>query len=140
MLNTKINDLENKIKTLDDIKGFKSSITAHNKIQKELEQLKLEVENLEKFVNTDTSDKPIEQITDEQYVEYLNEIISLNEVFDKLEVNEQIQVYQNMTMKIKLCDSYLKSRKMEIVYVDANKANNVNKENNVDKVDKVDKK
>lgn len=126
MLSNEINELENKIKALADISGFKKSITEHNKIQKELEKCKTRVEQLEKFVDTiSTNDESlisvndqIEQITDEIYQQYLSEIKMLNEIFDRLEIDEQVQVYQNIMNKIKICDNYLKSQKMEIFYID----------------------
>lgn len=119
MLSEKINELEIKIKALDEISGFKRSITEHNKIQKELETCKIEIEGLEKLItNISIDNNLIEQITDEQYIQYITEIKSLTEIFDKLEIDEQIQIYQNMMIKIKLCDNYLKSRKQEIIYIE----------------------
>ena len=122
MISNKINELENKIKGLDEISGFKKSINEHNKIQKELEKCKTDLEELEKFIdNIDFGNDIIEQITDEQYIQYLTEIKSLTEIFDKLEIDEQIQVYQNIMTKIKSCDNYLKSRKMEIFHIEKDK-------------------
>lgn len=116
MLSDKIKELENKIKKLNEINGFKKSITEHNKIQQELEKCKKEVEELERTIDNITLNDICEQITDEQYLEYFDEIKSLTEVFDKLEINEQIEVYKNIMIKVKMCENYLKSRKLEIIY------------------------
>lgn len=118
MLYEKINELEVKIKALDEISGLKKSINEHNKIQKELEKCKTDIDELEKFIDNVALDNNniVEQITDEQYMQYFAEIKSLTEIFDKLEIDEQIQIYQNIMTKVKMCDNYLKSRKMEIIY------------------------
>lgn len=127
MFFTKINELETKIKALDDISGFKKSITEHNKIYKELEQCKTEVENIDKYVDDlyhhidNENNENNKDISDEEYMQYIAEIGSLNEGFDIFEVDQQIQAYQDSLMKIKLCDNYLKSRKMEICYLETNK-------------------
>lgn len=130
MLSIKINDLETKIKELDSINGFKKSINQHNVIHKELEQCRNSIVEMEKFIDglseiyekeTDgqiVQNNPDGQISDEQYTEYLSEITALNDIFGGLDIDEAIQVYQNVMEKIKLCDNYLKSRKMEITYLD----------------------
>lgn len=121
MLN-KISELETKIKSLDNITGFKKSIQEYNKIYKELEIYRKEIGELEKSIDQineriNIDENMIELITDEQYVQYLNEIKLLNEIFEKLEINEQLEIYQNVINKIKLCDKYLKSCKMEILNI-----------------------
>lgn len=126
MLSSKINDLDAKIKALDDINGFKKSINEYNKVYKDLEQCMVNIEEMEKMVDyistVEHNDSNSEKITDEQFMEYFAEVKSLNEIFDKITcVDEQIQIYQNALNKIKLCDNYLKSRKMEITYVDKDK-------------------
>lgn len=118
MITNKIKDIENKIKALDDIQGFKKTIDTYNKIQKELDHLKSEIDDMENLINNNNNNEQIEQITDEQYTDYLIEIDSLIKDFDNLEINQQIELYHNMIHKIKICDNYLKSCKMEIIYHD----------------------
>ena len=121
MISNKINELENKIKGLDAISGFKKSIAEHNKISKDLLQYKLEIDNLEKTVQSISNDLLAQNsstiISDETYIKYMDELKSLTNIFESLDVSEQVSVYQQAIEKINLCDSYLKSKKIEIEYV-----------------------
>lgn len=119
MLSDKIIDLENKIKNLNEIQGFKKSIAEYNKIKKELDKYMDEIMELEKNIEISCEIEEItDPISDEKYFEYISEIKSLSEIFENLEINEQIQIYQNIKNKIKQCDDYLKSQKMEVIYID----------------------
>ena len=117
MLSDKLNELEERIKELENINGFKKSIIEHNKIRDDLDKCKININELENFVNEISVNINTNEITDDQFQEYFSEIKSLAEIFDKLEINEKILVYQNAITKIKICDNYLKSRKMEIIYI-----------------------
>ena len=121
MLDSCLQELESKIKKLDEITGFKKSITEYNKISQELQQCRCSIEELEKFIESgcDNIDcKPIEQITDEEYAQNMKEIKDVAEIFEHLNIDEQIKLYQKLQQMISSCDTYIKSHKMEIVYLD----------------------
>lgn len=125
MIEDKVNDLDKKIKALDDVTGFKKSVTEFNKVNKELEDCILELNSLESMVEKISIESEAEGssivVTDEQYICYMNEIKSLIEIFDELHIREQIELYKNAVLKIKLCDYFLKSQKTEIIYLDKKK-------------------
>lgn len=128
----KLDDVELRIKSLTGITGFKKSITEHAKVNRELEEYAKEVEELETVVagieagagdgaGADAganagadADTPI---TDEQYAEYLAEVKILAQIFETLPLEEQVVTYREALRKIRLCDTYLKSRRMEVTYL-----------------------
>jgi flagellar biosynthesis chaperone FliJ len=119
MLTSKITNLENKIKALNEINGFKKSITEYRKIRQDIEQLLLDIENKEKYIEhlKSRQNTLIPMITDEEYQRYMDEITSLGETFDKLELEEQLRLYPDMITKINLCGNYLEACKMDIVFL-----------------------
>lgn len=129
MLSKRINDIDQKIKELDFVSGFKKSIAEFNKINNELEICKNELSKIEEQVNcnSDTdvafsqrneNNKIDEQINDNNFNDFLLNLRMITEIFPELDIEEQIKLYQDALNKIKLCEKYLETRKIEIIYID----------------------
>ena len=117
MLTDKINELEQKIKDLDISTNLKSTITEHKKIQLEINK-HIDIINQYEESLKQPNDEQINVITDDIYHQNLDEIKLLNELFDKLDLSEQIQLNQSIIPKIKECDKYLSNQKIEIINLD----------------------
>ncbi|AYV83534.1 MAG: hypothetical protein Hyperionvirus8_18 [Hyperionvirus sp.] len=117
MIEERVVELEKKVMGLGGIKGYKESIAEYNKIEAGLKECVNELNTLESIVENVSCESP-EIVTDEKYVLYMNEITSLVEIFDELPIHEQIDLYKNAMVKIRLCDNFLKCRRSEIIYLD----------------------
>jgi len=117
MLTDKINDLENKIKELDSAKNLKSTVSEHNKIQSEINKYIEIINQFEEKLKQPINESN-EIISDDKYYKNLDEIKTLNELFDKTDLDEQIKIYLSVISKMKECDKYLCNQKMEIINLD----------------------
>ena len=126
MISQNIETLEKKVNELGEITGFKKTINEHSKLTKDLEKYKSQLEDYEvgvqtiinKFDESDDNNKKdkIDDIIYSKYVEALQSYKTQFEKTDKLE--DKIKLFEDSIDKLKKCDDYLKSRKMEIEYID----------------------
>ena len=88
-----IEHIETKIKSLENIGGFKKSIGEFNKVSKELDGCKTSLNKLSDELEALTQLNPsTEIISDEKYEEYMGIINSMNDTFDNLTIRKFIQV------------------------------------------------
>ncbi len=122
LLSEKIKVLNDDIKKMENLGGFKKIVTEHSRIQTEIDLCMKTVNELNSLMeslhdDTEQNNKHNE-ITDDEYNEHINYLRGVSDVFDKLEnVEEQIQIYIEAMNKINIVTKYLENRKMEIVKV-----------------------
>jgi len=122
MITSKIADIEQKIKNLDEISGFKKSVMEYNKICKELVVCKSMLNQIEEKINTGSNMNNNIEITndiatEEDFTKEMEELDLLCNNFDDLDLDDQVDVYSILLNKIAKCDKYLENLKMEIIAV-----------------------
>ena len=110
--------------TLDKFKSVENLLSNANE---QYNLNKLEFEDNEK--NNDI----IKNIDDETYEKFSKDITKIYETnWDKLNIETQIKKYKILNKKIKQCELYLKSKKLEIINCDKDNDQIINLDNDSD--------
>jgi hypothetical protein len=118
-----LDDINEKLKTLQDLStqstvNMTDILNLHNTINTNIEKIENRIEKIKTEFNN-TKHKPIKEIEPELYQKYIDEINSLSgEIDADTDIEELINIYKTATYKINLCENFLKSRQMNIVYCD----------------------
>lgn len=115
-------------KELGDLQALSTSSTVnmsdilnlHNSINAKIEQLVTRVDKLKNdFSNV--KHKPLKEIDSVTYQKCMDEINSLSGELDAdTDIEELIKSYKTALYKINLCENFLKSKQMNVVYCDNN--------------------
>jgi archaellum component FlaC len=119
------NDLE-KLRELSSSSSVNMSdiLNLHNSINTKIEQVSERVETL-KIEFNNTKHKPLKEINSQTFQQYMDEINSLSGELDAdTEIEKLIKSYKESLHKINLCENYLKSKQMNLIYCDVNDDNN----------------
>lgn len=120
MIPSKITEIEQKIKGLDSISGFKKSIIEYNKICKDIETCKSMISKFESQINdicSSSNKDNCDITTDDEFSKEMEELNLMCEHFNELDLDNQIEVYKILLKKINKCDLYLTNLKMDIIYL-----------------------
>ena len=113
-----INELENKIGLLNDISGFKKSVTEYNKLKKELDACQLNIDNhMNKIHEISNTNCVIKLNNDDEYNNSLAEIHKITDIIDLQNIETQIVLYDKLVGLINSCDDYIQNQKIDIVYL-----------------------
>jgi len=113
-----INKLETKIELLNDISGFKKSVTEYNKLKKELDTYQLNIDTFMNSINEISNMSSFVKLNnDEEYNIYLSEITYISGMIDQQNIETQIILYEKLMGLINSCDNYIKNQKIDIVYL-----------------------
>ena len=135
----RINNIKKDIKKLNDVSGFKTIISEHAKINKDIQDCMSTINDLTEIVNSaqnqniynslnddnENDDNNMfiniipdnEDINDDQYNEYLTYVKNACETFDQNNINDQIQTYLDLMNRINAMSAYLAKRKLETVII-----------------------
>lgn len=119
-------------KELGDLQELSTSSTVnmsdilnlHNSINTKIDQLVTRVEKLKNdFSNV--KHKPLKEIDSVTYQKCMDEINSLSGELDvDTDIEELIKSYKTALYKINLCENFLKSKQMNLIYCDNDQNNN----------------
>ncbi len=142
--NTKTQNNEENTDTLieDDLKNISDDINKLSKstklkdILKKHKTIKISIDKTTEKVNSlvksfeEEFEEPKEIITDETYEKYSKDIadfVDLN--IDDIKINQMVKKYRSITKKILCCETYLKSKKMQLIECDKIDQSKINKDN-----------
>lgn len=94
-------------------------LNLHNSINTKIEQLVTRVDKL-KSDFSNVKHKPLKEIDSATYQKCMDEINSLSGELDAdTDIEELIKSYKTALYKINLCENFLKSKQMNLIYCDA---------------------
>ena|SRR5437868_8789598 len=120
MLSEKIKLIQDDIKNLENISGFKKIVAEHTRINGEVQSCITYLNQLTQVVDVceNNNDNENIELTDDQYNEHIEYLKTVCDIFDQLDnVEDQIPIYIEAMKKVKAVDKYLETRKLEIVNV-----------------------
>jgi hypothetical protein len=116
-----ITSIEEKLKELNKCVNLGDILKQNKNVEIDINKLEGKIKNLQNEVeklNENDEDDKSDLIDDEKYQKYVLDIEKYVNDFDNLhDVEKQVETYKKMLHKIKLCEEYLNSKKIEIIKI-----------------------
>lgn len=98
---------------------LKDILKKHKTIKTDLDNSTKKLNDLKESFESEQKDSQKENIDDETFDKYSKEIAEMLETnLEDLDLESQIKKFKTLSKKIFVCESYLKSKKMEIIDCD----------------------
>lgn len=120
LISEELTKLGKSTKLKDILKKHKTIKTNLNVTSEKLASLKTTFESAIVANNVDQQKEIIDDETYDKYSKEITEILETN--FDELDLETQVKKYKVLAKKIQCCETFLKSKKMELIDCDKTEA------------------
>lgn len=123
-VNSVLDSIHNELRELQELStsstvDMSNILNLHNSINTKIEQLGTRVEKIKNDFSGVKHNKPLKEIDSMTYQKCMDEINSLSGELDAdTDIEELIKSYKTALYKINLCENFLKSKQMNLIYCD----------------------